>query len=75
MLNSSTPKTIVSVLSLEPFNVLDLLQKSIEFEIVKCSDQIETQTKAFASIAITFTQYTKDLDLANNMLDENALTS
>lgn len=41
---------------------LDLLQKSIteiKLKIVDCRNQVETQTKTFASIAISFTQDAK----------------
>jgi len=45
----------------------------IEFHIVDGSDQIEAKSKAFASVSIAFTQNTKDLQLANDVLDQNAL--
>ena len=45
----------------------------IEFHIVDGSDQIEAKSKAFTTISIAFTQNTKDLQLANDVLDQNAL--
>ncbi len=56
---------------------LDLLQKSrtVEFEVVKGSDQIETESKSGSTIAIAFTQDAKDLQLAKNMLDHDPLVS
>lgn len=43
-----------------------------EFQVVYGSDQVETKTKAFATISIAFTQNAKDFQLANNVLDQNA---
>lgn len=45
----------------------------IEFHIVDGSNQIEAKSKAFATISITFTQNTEYLQLANDVLDQNAL--
>ncbi len=44
-----------------------------EFEIMDGRDQIETQGKAFAAISITLTQDAKDLQAANDILDQNTL--
>ncbi len=45
-----------------------------EFEIMDGRDQIETQGKAFAAIPITLTQDAKDLQTANDVLNQNTLT-
>lgn len=45
----------------------------MKFEVVNGSNQIETQSKTFASIAIAFTQNSKNLQATNDMLSENAL--
>ena len=51
-------------------NLLDLLQKSLQFQwqIVDWGNQVESQTKPFAAIAISFFQNPKYLKLANHML-------
>jgi chemotaxis methyl-accepting protein methylase len=56
-------------------NLLDLLQKSVEFKVVECSDQIETQGKSGSAIAIPLTQNTKHFQFAKNMLNHNPLAS
>ena len=53
---------------------LYLLQKSYEFKIVERSDQVETQSKAFTSVAISLAQNTKNLYPTNNMLNKDTLT-
>jgi hypothetical protein len=51
------------------------LQKSAEFEVVNCSDQIEAQGKSLSAITIPFTQDPKDLQLTKNMLNQNSFSS
>ena len=44
----------------------------VEFGVVDSSNQIETKAKAFTPISIALTQDTKDLQFADNVLDQNA---
>ena len=56
--------------------LLDILQKSwcrFEFQVVDGRNQIETQPKAFSPITVALTQDPKDFQLANDVLDQNAL--
>jgi len=57
--------------------IIDLLQKSlmIEFKVVNCSNQIETQSESLSAITIPFTQDTKYLQFAKNMFNQNSSTS
>ena len=45
----------------------------IEFQIVDSSNQVEAKAKAYAAISIAFAQNAKDFQLANDVLDQNAL--
>ena len=47
--------------------------RGFEFEIMDGGDQIEAQSKAFASISITLTQDAKNLQTTNDILDQNTL--
>ena len=44
------------------------------FHIVDCSNQIKSQTKAFTTVAIAFTQNAKDFQLANNIFNQNTFS-
>ena len=57
------------------FSMLDPLQKSVEFTVVNCSDQVEAQRKSCSAIAIPFMQDAKDSQLAKNMLNHDPLSS
>jgi len=44
---------------------------AFEFKVVNCSDKIESERKAFAPVSVPFTQDPKNLQLANDVLDQN----
>jgi len=45
----------------------------MRFEVVNCSNQIEAQIEAFASIAITIAQDMKNFQSSNNVFAEDSL--
>jgi hypothetical protein len=47
----------------------------VEFKVVNCSDQVETQSKSRSAIAIALTQETKDFQLAKIMVNHDPLAS
>jgi len=57
-------------------SILDLLQKSfvVEFEVVNCRDQVETQSKSFPTVTIPLTQNAKDFQLAKYMFNHNSFS-
>ena len=62
---------------MQGLNPLDLLRKSefgLKFKIVDRCNEIEAQFKTLAPIAIAITQDTKNLQSADDMFNENALT-
>jgi hypothetical protein len=49
-------------------------KSKLEFHVADGSDQVETQSKAFAAISVTLTQNAKDFQPADNVLNQNAFS-
>ena len=47
--------------------------RTIEFHVVNGSNQVEAKPKTFATVSIAIAQNAEDFQLANDVLDQNAL--